>query len=183
MGAEGADDRPERAVVDEFLFEHTTDCIVEGVVRDGEPIVYRVNDAFEDVFGYEESALHGENLNDFVVPEGRRDGAETIDREIRDGEIGPREVTRLTADGPREFLLRATGGEGERSYAIYTDITEQKERERGLRTANERLERFARVVSHDLRNPLDVASGHLDAVARAHERNAVCGRRGARRRQ
>ncbi|ELZ91445.1 HTR-like protein [Haloferax mucosum ATCC BAA-1512] len=42
------------------------------------------------------------------------------------------------------------------------DITDRKRRERRLARANERLERFASVVSHDLRNPLNVASGHLE---------------------
>jgi PAS domain S-box-containing protein len=56
--------------------------------------------------------------------------------------------------------------------------------ERELRERNERLDEFARVVSHDLRNPLNVAEGrlelareecdsdHLDDVARAHDRMA-----------
>jgi len=51
-----------------------------------------------------------------------------------------------------------------------------------LSRQNERLEAFASIVSHDLRNPLNVAAGelelareeyeseHLDAIARAHER-------------
>ncbi len=49
------------------------------------------------------------------------------------------------------------------------EITERKERERELakaneelETANEQLEEFASVISHDLRNPLNVAKGHLD---------------------
>ncbi|GAB3313307.1 hypothetical protein GCM10027355_05500 [Haloplanus salinarum] len=45
------------------------------------------------------------------------------------------------------------------------DITERREHERALSRRNERLDEFASVVSHDLRNPLNVASGHL-AVAR-----------------
>jgi len=63
-------------------------------------------------------------------------------------------------------------------------ITERKEYERKLQRKNERLEEFASVVSHDLRNPLNVAEGrlalaraecdtdhdHLDAVAEAHDR-------------
>jgi PAS domain S-box-containing protein len=56
------------------------------------------------------------------------------------------------------------------------------ERERELERRNERLDAFASVVSHDLRNPLQVASGrlelaradcdsdHLDHVAAAHDR-------------
>jgi len=56
------------------------------------------------------------------------------------------------------------------------------ERERELRRQNDRLEKFASIVSHDLRNPLNVAqlqlslaeqerdAEHFDSVARAHER-------------
>jgi signal transduction histidine kinase len=70
------------------------------------------------------------------------------------------------------------------------DITPQKRRERELEEAkrsleqsNERLDRFASTVSHDLQNPLQVAQGyldlvetdseHLDAVEDAHERMEV----------
>jgi PAS domain S-box-containing protein len=42
------------------------------------------------------------------------------------------------------------------------DITERKQRELELRGKNERLERFASIVSHDLRNPLSVADGYLE---------------------
>jgi signal transduction histidine kinase len=62
------------------------------------------------------------------------------------------------------------------------DISERKRHERAIERQNERLEEFASVVSHDLRNPLNVASGqlrlarkrrepeHLDAVANALDR-------------
>jgi len=62
------------------------------------------------------------------------------------------------------------------------DVTERKQRELELREKNERLERFASIVSHDLRNPLSVADGylemarnevdndHLETVARALDR-------------
>ncbi|MFC6772082.1 PAS domain-containing sensor histidine kinase, partial [Halorubrum pallidum] len=62
-----------------------------------------------------------------------------------------------------------------------TDITERKRYEEELERRNRELERFASIVSHDLRNPLNVASGrvelareevdseHLDRAADAHE--------------
>lgn len=62
---------------------------------------------------------------------------------------------------------------------------ELKDREQHLERQNERLEEFANVVSHDLRNPLNVASGrlelakddcdseHLSHVENAHERMEV----------
>ncbi len=46
--------------------------------------------------------------------------------------------------------------------AVSRDVTEQTRREAELRRRNERLEEFASVVSHDLRNPLQVASGRLE---------------------
>lgn len=67
----------------------------------------------------------------------------------------------------------------------YTDITDRKRHEEQLQAQNDQLEEFASVVSHDLRNPLSVASGrlelaqeecdseHLEAVDRAHERMTV----------
>ncbi|MFC6723334.1 sensor histidine kinase [Halobium palmae] len=42
---------------------------------------------------------------------------------------------------------------------FYTRLNEQN---RVLRETNERLEDFASVVSHDLRNPLNIVQGHLD---------------------
>ncbi|MFW6317750.1 MAG: GAF domain-containing protein [Halorubrum sp.] len=63
-----------------------------------------------------------------------------------------------------------------------TTALDRIERERELEQQNERLEEFASIVSHDLRNPLNAAEGylelarsereedHLDAVASAHDR-------------
>ncbi|MFC7043971.1 sensor histidine kinase [Halonotius sp. GCM10025705] len=49
------------------------------------------------------------------------------------------------------------------------DVTERKEYEARLENQNERLEDFASVVSHDLRNPLNVAQGRLDLIMEDHE--------------
>ncbi|MEF8819301.1 MAG: PAS domain S-box protein [Haloferacaceae archaeon] len=65
--------------------------------------------------------------------------------------------------------------------AVTRDVTEEKRRIEKLNRQKERLEEFASLVSHDLRNPLNVAEGrlelareerddHLAAVARAHDR-------------
>jgi PAS domain S-box-containing protein len=65
---------------------------------------------------------------------------------------------------------------------VTTDITDEKRRERELDRQNERLDQFAGIVSHDLRNPLNVARGrlqvyrtrggeeNLDDVSEMHER-------------
>ncbi|MCU4717369.1 ATP-binding protein [Halapricum hydrolyticum] len=45
---------------------------------------------------------------------------------------------------------------------LTTDVTSQKEHEQALQRQNERLNQFANVISHDLRNPLHVAQGHIN---------------------
>jgi signal transduction histidine kinase len=47
---------------------------------------------------------------------------------------------------------------------IVTDVTDRKQRERELRRKNARLDEFASLVSHDLRNPLTEAMGRLELV-------------------
>jgi signal transduction histidine kinase len=61
-------------------------------------------------------------------------------------------------------LVRVGRGSG---YAIYTDVTEQREAK--LREQNERLDKFASIVSHDLRNPLSVAEGYVSLASETGE--------------
>ena len=50
-------------------------------------------------------------------------------------------------------------------------ITKRKEYERALQRQNDRLEQFAEILSHDLRNPLSVANGHLKLAREADPDN------------
>jgi len=153
------------------LFENVPDPAVEYQFVDGDPIVRAVNDAFVDVFGYERQAIVGQNLDDYVLPADPdacsevASEASTLNEKLVSGERVRQECRRQTSDGLREFLLKIVplkrGEQNVAGYAIYTDIAEQKRRERTLERENERLEEFASVISHDLRNPLGIARGHL----------------------
>jgi signal transduction histidine kinase len=52
---------------------------------------------------------------------------------------------------------------------IMRDVTNQTLREQELERKTEQLERFASVLSHDLRNPLNVASGRLKLAREEHD--------------
>lgn len=89
--------------------------------------------------------------------------------------------------GNRHFDVRATPLTDERgdrrgTVVVFHDVTEREANRWDLEHQNEQLDRFASVVSHDLRNPLSIAEGylelaresgeddHFEAVQEAHER-------------
>jgi PAS domain S-box-containing protein len=58
-----------------------------------------------------------------------------------------------------------TGGSVTRIIGITRNVTDRVKRERQLRKQKEQLDEFAGVVSHDLRNPLNVAQGRAELLA------------------
>jgi Signal transduction histidine kinase len=74
-------------------------------------------------------------------------------------EINSNNITRVL-DKQSSVLEYTHGAEGE--IIILRDITELNKKERELREQNERLDEFVNEVTHDLRGPLTVASGHLE---------------------
>lgn len=76
------------------------------------------------------------------------------------------DTTHMTKDGeefPVEVSATRVPYRGETAIlSTARDVSERVARERDLRRQNERLEELASVVSHDLRNPLNVAAGRID---------------------
>ncbi len=92
----------------------------------------------------------------------------------------PAEVSLETGGERRHYsvVVSEVGTDGlTRGYAVLLrNITERRAREQELEAArqrlersNERLDEFASVVSHDLRNPLNVASLQLELVREEHD--------------
>ncbi|MFC7133689.1 MULTISPECIES: PAS domain S-box protein [Salinibaculum] len=169
------------------LFDHSPNPIAYTEFVAGEPRIRNVNAAFETVFGYDAADALGEKIDDLVVPPDQRDGADDINERVLAGEQFEVEVRRETTDGVRDFLLHPVPlrpeGRGDRVYAVYHDVTARNEYKQQLERQNERLGDFASIVSHDLRNPLNVATGrlelaqedcdspHLDAIEGALDRS------------
>lgn len=149
-----------------YLFEHLPDPVVDVEFVDEKPLVRSVNPAFTEVFGYEADRVHGDSLNSFIIPSSLDSEAKSIDRRTLQGRLNDREVRRKTASGIRHFLFRGVPYErdgthgGQYGLGIYTDITEQKERERYLQVIN-------RILRHNLRNDLTVVSGYAEMLAEA----------------
>jgi len=72
-------------------------------------------------------------------------------------------------DERRWFLMRAVPFEvdGDRhAVVMHLNVTERREAELAVQDHNEQLEMLAGILSHDLRNPLSVALGRAELLAR-----------------
>lgn len=149
------------------LFASLPDPVVE--VRLDDRTVTASNGAFTDVFGFESADVVGDPVEEFVVHPDGREREDTIDFPAIDEQPRVREIERRTADGPRTFLFRAIPYERDGvavAFCVYTDITQQKERERYLGVLN-------RLVRHNLRNALDVMLGNAAEIERLADDSTV----------
>ena len=145
----------------EALFERSPDMID---IHDEAGAIVDANRAMTDALGYDREELVGMDVwevdTELDPEEGVRlwNGLE-MDETVR------LETTFARADGstfPVEVHVRRIDVQGEdRFLASSRDISERKAYERRIERENERLDEFASIVSHDLRNPLNVLSGYL----------------------
>lgn len=130
------------------LFDRLSQPVAEVAYVDETPIVRGVNEAFEQRFGYDADTVVGDSLDAYIVPEAYRTEAEAINEHVRSGgSLEARSVTRKTADGTREFLLQnAVYDDGTGGFAIYTDVTERRERRRTLERQRELFRRTQEIA-------------------------------------
>ncbi|MFB6125125.1 MAG: PAS domain S-box protein [Halanaeroarchaeum sp.] len=146
------------------VFETIPEPIAHVRFEGATPTLEHVNSTFEETFGVDRDGVVGRSVGDALVPDELAEDVELLDA-APDDEFVERSIRRPTAGGERDFLVRATHfdvGDDRESIVAYLDITVQKERQRELERQNQRLDEFASVVSHDLRNPLTVAQGRLE---------------------
>ncbi|MFB6185819.1 MAG: PAS domain S-box protein, partial [Halobacteriaceae archaeon] len=183
--------REEELARQQSLLEAQQEAVIDGMLvvdEDGEIISY--NDRYVEMWDIPEGIIAEEDdkkviewvMDQLVNPEDFLDKVKYLYRhpdetardeiELQDGRVFDRYTTPLKGD------------EGTKYGRLWTfrDITERKQREQQLQRKTERLEKFASVVSHDLKNPLNVAEGylelaqaecdsdHLDTIGDAHAR-------------
>ena len=142
------------------ILESALDCVV--TITDESRIV-EWNPAAERTFGYPRETALGQPLAELIIPpEFRERHHEGLARYLATGEgpvLGKRiELEALRADGSRlpvELAITAAHVENKTHFTAYLrDITERKRAQSELLESNEEIQRFAYIVSHDLRAPL-----------------------------
>jgi len=136
--------------------------------RDG--TVRYVNPVVEDILGYPPGEYVDQDPLDIVHPDDR-DAVLAFFSDPLDWLGETREVIyRIRAADGEWRTLESVGHNRLRDPALAgvvvnsRDVTEREQYQRELERQNERLEKFAGVVSHDLRNPLQVIRARVEAA-------------------
>ncbi|MBB6645525.1 hybrid sensor histidine kinase/response regulator [Halobellus ruber] len=160
----------------ETLFENAQDMLFIIEHSDDEFIVKRVNQAFESATGLSNDDLRGKTPQElFGEARGQRiedkyrkcietqeslSYEETLAEEQVPNRDSPTDdglvhwkthITPVKVDGDVDWIVGST-----------RDINERKRREQELKRRNKRLDEFTSIISHDIRNPLNVAEGRLE---------------------
>jgi PAS domain S-box-containing protein len=141
-------------------------------VLDGEGQFDFVNDALTETFGYERQELLGNGVSvikdEQAVEQGLNNLRRVLSSDEPDSVYFETEIQSKNGESiPCEDHMTALPYEGDEfngSVGILRDVSRQKEREQELRRRNRRLDEFASIVSHDLRNPLNVAVGNVELL-------------------
>lgn len=159
----------------DILALHSTNLLtaldVDGVIQYESPSV-------ECIFGYEQGELVGEQVAEYFHPDDREKVTTAFQAVVasEDDTVGTVEYRHKQADGTYIWVESATSANPtpDGNYVINTrDISDRKQREQELERQNERLDEFVGVVSHDLRNPLNIASSGLELIADESQSNQI----------
>jgi PAS domain S-box-containing protein len=134
-----------------------------------------VNPEFEEQTGYGQEEAVGETPRLLKSGEQDKQFYKEMWETILSGDVWQNALINARKDGTQYHVEQTIApvtdehGNIEHFVAINSDISEIKEYEAELERKNERLDEFASVISHDLRNPLAVASGRVDLARRDYE--------------
>ncbi|MBV0922839.1 PAS domain S-box protein [Halomicroarcula limicola] len=144
--------RAEKEIHRGFKAIEITDEGIALVTRDFE--FNYVNEAFANLFGYDQNELLG-NEWDCVIPE---EVTAHVEPEFEPPMDQWETETTVTEPDGTEMTLHVTVSPitNDGFVCAVEDVTERKEREAALERENERLDQFASMVSHDLRNPINI---------------------------
>ncbi len=131
--------------------------------------ILKINNGFEQIFGYTPEEVVGRYINDVIVPEDLAIEAIELSKESVEGKVMYIETLRLSKSNKKVPVMIHTlpvSHEGQRLgvYGIYIDLRKRIKIEEELKIRNLELDNFVYKVSHDLRSPLASILGLINLV-------------------
>jgi PAS domain S-box-containing protein len=147
--------------------------------------IVEANKAAEEFFGYTQAKLRSMDVLG-LHPADEREQYQTLFEthfeqqpavisQFDDGSP----VFAVTADGDRipveinAWAIEDVEQDQPLFHGVFRDVSERLRRQRELQRQNEQLDEFASVISHDLRNPLNVAQGRAALLEQACESERI----------
>ncbi|GAB7094054.1 hypothetical protein JCM30237_12060 [Halolamina litorea] len=155
----------------EEFYRTLVENAAEGMLTiDAESQIVYANPAVEDILGYSPEELIGSSKMTIIPERLQPVHAEALAAYVETGDRhidwSGMELPALHKDGhevPTLISLREHEYDGEQYFTgIIRDVSDRRERERELQAQKERLDEFADILAHDIRNPLSVARGYTD---------------------
>jgi PAS domain S-box-containing protein len=172
-------DREFRALAEEYeaLLNNAEDAIFfVNVLQDDDDVAFefeRLSPAYEQETGLTSEEVQGQTPRAVFGEDEGRELEANYHRCVRSREpISYQEELRVQ-DGAAIWQTKLapifTNDEITRLVGITRNVTERVQRERTLQRQKDRLDEFASVIAHDLRNPLNLALGRASLLADEHE--------------
>lgn len=160
------------------IIEHVGDAIW---VHNPDGTLRFVNEPPADALGLTSDEVAGADPVDILATVADSEQLSLFRREVQQILSGARDSARVELplhleERTRYLDIRLTYAPvgGERGViGLARNIDAQKQREQELERQNRRLDEFASVVSHDLRNPLNIADGWLDVAREEYDSDAL----------
>ncbi len=126
--------------------------------------IHSCNPAFEHLFGYQQAAIVGRNIDDLIVPDSEHRRAHEHSAHALGGESVHALVRRMRSDGSLvdvEIFAAPVivNGVSVGAFAIYHDVTELVQARRSAEASAQAKAEFLANMSHELRTPLNGVIG------------------------
>jgi len=166
----------------EQLFNESTEGIV---LLNNKGTVLKVNDFFLNIFGYNRDEVRGENIDELITPEDKRDEGVYYTEQVMDGKDIIEESVRKTKSGEyinvsiHAFPIKLEEGQIG-IYGIYNDITERKavEEKRKFLSFHDQLtelynrryfENEMERLNNSRKTPISIIVGDLDGLKNVND--------------
>lgn len=147
---------------DEQLYRNLVESARDGLYRlDANGRLVYANESWADILGYDREEMLGSHAS-IAMAEGELERGQQViqqvledddrESEIIDVEMRTKSGERITV-AVHFVVLTTEEGAYDGVMGVARDVTERRRDEQKLQEQNERLDEFASVVSHDLRNP------------------------------